>query len=100
MDLFVYGTLQSRGCNHGFLAGSIFMGIASTVPAYALVNVSAYKGLVAGDTSVSGEVWRVSAHTLRRLDELEGVDSGLYIREFVRLNGYPDGTVQAYMHPS
>lgn len=99
MDLFVYGTLQSHGSNHGFLAGSVFQGAAVTVPAYALVNVGAYKGLVAGDNRVPGEVWHVSARTLQQLDHLENVDSGLYRREFVRLDGYPDGTVQAYMHP-
>lgn len=99
MDLFVYGTLQSNGCNRGFLAGSQYVGLATTVPAYAIVNVGKYKGLVPGETAVAGEVWRVSTRNLHRLDELEAVDSGLYTRTFVRLQGYPDGTVQTYVHP-
>ena len=97
-DLFVYGTLRRGGSNHGYLAGSVCLGHAETEPEYAIVDVGAYKGLIAGTETVVGEVWRVAPDVLRAVDALEGVDSGLYARSPVRLLNWPAGGVQAYMY--
>ena len=98
-DLFVYGTLCSGGSNHARLGGSSFVGTAETAAEYALADVGAYKGLVAGKEVITGEVWRVSSWAvLRDLDMLEGVEAGLYARAYVRLQNTLDNTVQTYMY--
>lgn len=82
--VFVYGTLK-RGCsNHGLLAGSAFVGVdringtmhdLGSFPAVHLASAGI----------VHGEVYRVTADTLRRLDRLEGIPI-LYQRTRVRMS--------------
>jgi gamma-glutamylcyclotransferase (GGCT)/AIG2-like uncharacterized protein YtfP len=99
--VFVYGTLR-RGCsNHGLLAGSEYLGPARTVQAYAL-----YVGacpLVVKDQAVSpvlGEVYRVDAAGLARLDELEE-HPHVYRRELteVELDAGERLTAWLYFYP-
>jgi gamma-glutamylcyclotransferase (GGCT)/AIG2-like uncharacterized protein YtfP len=73
--LFVYGTFKRGGARHHNLAGQRFLGEARTAPYYALFNLVHYPGLVRWETegrSVHGELYRVEARLLPRLDQVEG----------------------------
>ena len=88
--LFVYGTLQRGDVRHHHLSGAEFRGPALTAPRYRLLSVGdAYPALVEGGrahgVAVRGERWAVDAACLARLDEVEGVDEGLYARRGVEL---------------
>lgn len=86
--VFVYGTLKRGGENHSFLAGQTFVGDARTVPGFRLYELDAYPGMVASPDDregVTGELWSVDSATQSQLDELEGVDAGLYRRERIQL---------------
>jgi gamma-glutamylaminecyclotransferase len=86
--LFVYGTLK-RGCsNHHHLARQEFVGPARTPPGFRLYDLGGYPALapLPGDPhGVVGEVWRVEADALQKLDTFEGVHEGLYKRVPVAL---------------
>jgi gamma-glutamylaminecyclotransferase len=85
--LFVYGTLLRGECRQDRLAGEEFVGAAATAPEYRLYDVGEYPALVVADrgTSIAGELWLVGDEALRELDDVEGVDEGLYARQPVRL---------------
>jgi gamma-glutamylaminecyclotransferase len=86
--VFVYGTLKRGGSNHSFLAGQTFCGAARTVKGFRLVNLGDYPGMVADAEDrdgVAGEVWSVDEGCLTRLDQLEGIDEGLYVRAPIAL---------------
>lgn len=86
--VFVYGTLKRGQDHHDFLAGQSFRGEARTVPGYRLVDLGEYPGLLpypSDQDGVTGEVWWVDDATLARLDELEGLNEGLYRRERIPL---------------
>lgn len=93
--VFVYGTLMRGECRHEALAGQTFVGRATTQPHYRLYNCGSYPALVevaAGSGNrIEGEVWRISAGCLARLDEIEGVAEGLYERGPVALEVSPVG---------
>lgn len=86
--IFVYGTLK-RGCsNHGYLANQQFVGEAETQPNYRLCDMGGYPGMVTDSGNglpIQGEVWDVDERCLAALDELEGIDEGEYVREFIPL---------------
>ncbi|HXN35166.1 MAG TPA: gamma-glutamylcyclotransferase family protein [Opitutaceae bacterium] len=100
--LFVYGTLKRTHENHHFMAGQAFAGAAQTPPGYTLYDLAGFPGMVRqGDDleGVRGEVWSVDDDCLARLDELEGVDEGLYSRETVPLgNPFEKDRVEAYLY--
>lgn len=95
--LFVYGTLKRGFCRERFLASAKYLGNAETIPAYRLLDCGAYPALVdGGTTSIVGELYEVDESTMRTLDDVEGVDEGLYARREVRL---ADGrAVIAYLY--
>jgi gamma-glutamylaminecyclotransferase len=100
--LFVYGTLK-RGCkNHHHLVGQ-YVGEARTTPGYRLHDLGDYPGMVADATDtdgVTGEIWSVDDAALAHLDDFEGVDEGLYLRERVTLAGgaFADADVHTYLY--
>ncbi len=100
--IFVYGTLKRGGSNHHFLARQNYLTDARTVPGYRLYDLAGYPGLVPdlSDTQgVTGEIWAVDAGCLALLDELEGIDEGLYRREVVPLQPpNADCAAQAYLY--
>ena len=105
--VFVYGTLMRGECRHGALAGQIFVGHATTQPHYRLYHCGSYPALVevaAGTGNrIEGEVYRVSAACLAELDEIEGVDEGLYERSPVALEDSPAvhqiaAPIEAYLY--
>lgn len=88
MLLFVYGTLKRGGENHALLAAQQFLGAARTVPGFTLYALGNYPSLITlpGDQAgVEGELWRVDPVCLARLDELEGLAEGLYVRSAIAL---------------
>jgi gamma-glutamylcyclotransferase (GGCT)/AIG2-like uncharacterized protein YtfP len=101
-SVFVYGTLKRGGSNYSWLAGQHFAGTARTAPGFRLYSLGSYPGMVADPTDtagVEGELWLVDGDCLRRLDELEGVDEGLYRREPIALAeppGHP--RVETYLY--
>lgn len=101
--IFVYGTLKRGDCRHHLLMKQHFLGEATTVPDYLLINLGSYPGLVEcgqGDgRSIQGELYQVSHATLQRLDLEEGVAEGLYERRSIRLqNSYQDHFIEAYFY--
>ena len=87
MFVFVYGTLKRGGALHSHLAGQRLLGEAQTATRCRLHRLGWYPGLVddADGVFVSGELWEVDEPTLQVLDEIEGVDEGLYERRPVQL---------------
>jgi gamma-glutamylcyclotransferase (GGCT)/AIG2-like uncharacterized protein YtfP len=70
--VFVYGTLRQGEAHHGLLRDAALLGPHHTEPGYTMWDLGAYPGVVAGGRGrILGEVYRVSAPTLRRLDRLE-----------------------------
>lgn len=98
-NLFVYGTLMRGECRHGALAGQKFLGDAKTAPRYRLYDVGTYPALVKspGGLAIEGELWSVDDACLARLDDVEGVPKGLYVRRPIKLQPPFEGTAaQAY----
>lgn len=91
--VFVYGTLMRGECRHGALAGQTYVGRATTQPHYRLYNCGSYPALVkVADGSghcIEGELWQVDHACLQQLDDIEGVDEGLYERGPVILEDLP-----------
>ncbi len=69
--MFVYGTLKRGHGNHHWLAGASFEGEAE-LPDVVLHDLGPFPMAVAGEGTVIGEVYRVDAAGLARLDRLEG----------------------------
>lgn len=101
MRVFVYGTLKRRGTLHHHLRGQRFLGTSHTQTPCRLFKLGWYPGLVQdGDGfSIEGEVWEVDHKTLAVLDEVEGVDAGLYERRPIQLlPPFDKDTVIAYFY--
>lgn len=100
--LFVYGTLKRGYCRHPALAGQTFLGEGRTLPQYRMVNVGTYPGLLdAPDQGLAilGELWEVTPEALRRLDEVEGTDVGLFARRRIRLEvPFENESADAYFY--
>ena len=96
--VFVYGSLLSGQPNAGRLAGARPLGAAWTEPAYTLVDLGTYPGLVEGGaTAVAGEVYEVDGALLAALDAFEGHPDD-YRRTPVRLAG--GDVAEAYVVPA
>jgi gamma-glutamylaminecyclotransferase len=96
-ELFVYGTLMRGERHHDVMAGAEFVGAAQTLAEYELVLIDYFPALVRGGAQrVRGELYRVDAETLARLDELEEVPH-YYVRERVALAD--GGSAETYVMP-
>ena len=91
--IFVYGSLKRGYALHHLLEGQAFRGLARTCPLYRIFDLGSYPGLVdwPEGLAVHGEVYEVDAECLKRLDEAEGVDEGLYARRVIKLQSPFDG---------
>jgi gamma-glutamylcyclotransferase (GGCT)/AIG2-like uncharacterized protein YtfP len=69
--VFVYGTLKRGHGNHHWLAGAPFQGEAE-LPDVVLHDLGPFPMAVPGEGKVLGEVYRIDAGALARLDRLEG----------------------------
>jgi len=96
--VFVYGTLR-RGCSaHGLLRPSRLLGVGA-VRGYTLLALGAYPEAVEAprECRVVGEVYRVPAWVLARLDRYEG---GLYSKRVVEVEMLGGGVARAWMYVS
>ncbi|MEZ6122576.1 MAG: gamma-glutamylcyclotransferase family protein [Planctomycetaceae bacterium] len=86
--VFVYGSLKRGYSLSGLLSGQQFVREALTAPDFRLYDLGRYPGLIrfpGRGLSIHGELYRVTPECLRRLDDVEGVDEGLYARERIDL---------------
>ncbi len=86
--IFVYGTLKRGDCRHHAMAHHQFLSEAITQPLYRLFNLGSYPGLVEvseNGNEVQGELYAIDPDRLGEIDEIEGVDVGLYQRVPVQL---------------
>ena len=85
--IFVYGSLKRGYALHHILEGQAFRGLARTCRLYRIFDLGSYPGLVdwPEGLAVEGEVYEVDTECLKRLDEAEGVDEGLYARRAIKL---------------
>lgn len=87
--IFVYGTLKTGFCRNHYLREFELLGEFQTLPIYRLFDCGSYPGLVldrANGRSILGEVWTIDESGLAVLDQVEGVDEGLYQRATVELS--------------
>lgn len=99
--VFVYGTLLRGEKRHWHLATGTFVTAARTIPRYRMHDAGDYPALIEVENggSITGEVWLVGDDTLQSLDEVEGVDEGLYARRRVPLlPPHDDLTAEAYLY--
>ena len=81
--VFVYGTLRRGEVNHYLLQQSWFCGAHVTQPHYKMFSLGAYPAVVpGGPDAIQGEVYRVDARTMTRLDGLEGYPTA-YSRKLI-----------------
>ena len=74
--VFVYGTLKRGHGNSVLLNEAEFVQKAMTQPMYTMRNLGFFPGVQeGGETSIVGEVYKVSDAELERLDRLEGYPS-------------------------
>jgi gamma-glutamylaminecyclotransferase len=86
--VFVYGTLKRGGTNHHYIAGQQFVAEARTEPRFRLYELEGFPGMIVdpeNGLSVQGEIWAVDDTALALLDELEGIDLGIYARQPIPL---------------
>jgi gamma-glutamylaminecyclotransferase len=96
----VYGSLKKGFYNHSLLhttdEESAYIGIWVTPPAYTMLDLGHYPGILeGGGTPIHTEVYGVSDQTLAMLDELEGVPSH-YRRELLETGHF--GSVYLYIY--
>jgi gamma-glutamylcyclotransferase (GGCT)/AIG2-like uncharacterized protein YtfP len=85
--VFLYGSLKRGEQNHGLMAGAEFRGPATTDCEFRLFALPHYPAMVrwpAAPLAIAGELYRVGAALLERLDHFEG-NGRLYQREEIRV---------------
>ena len=85
-SLFVYGSLMDGFQYHDVLDAAVSLGPAQTRAEWSLLDLGRFPGVVPGRQVVQGELYRVDATLLARLDVLEGCPE-FYRREQVVLQG-------------
>ena len=82
--IFVYGTLKTRKSRNNILSNSEYLGIFKSLPKYTMVNLGSFPGIFeGGNTSISGEIYRVSEEVLHQLDLIEGHPIFILGRKFL-----------------
>ncbi len=91
--LFIYGTLKRGHCRAPMLARQRFLKTVLSKPIYRLLNCGTYPGLVAVGAgqgiAIEGELWEVDQSCLALLDDVEGVDVGIYDRAPIEVRDHP-----------
>jgi len=84
--IFVYGTLKQGFINNFYLSNSKFI-CKAKLRDYELYNLveAGYPFVIKGKGTVNGEVYEVSDIVLKKLDELEGIEWGLYEKHTVKV---------------
>jgi gamma-glutamylcyclotransferase (GGCT)/AIG2-like uncharacterized protein YtfP len=86
-DVFVYGTLRRGGISHTVLDGARFVRDAMVQGTLYDIDGEYPALMLYGGTRVPGEIWRCPVPMLARLDRFEGVDTGLFRRVGLRVDG-------------
>ena len=96
--IFVYGTLMSgEPYHHRLMETARFLAKVRTAPAFQLVDLGTYPGLVEdGETSVVGELYEIDESLQTVIDRLEG-HPHLYQRSTITLEDGSPAT--AYLLP-
>lgn len=81
-NVFVYGTLMRGEANHDYYLSNSWCKGRATVSGFKMYDIGAFPGIVPGEGTVPGELYKVDYETLQRLDYLEG-EGSLYIRRNV-----------------
>ena len=72
-NLFVYGTLKKGFSRNTVLKDSSFIGQVKTKPLFTMIDLVYFPGVLEiGNTSIYGELYRVSDETLQYCDAIEG----------------------------
>jgi gamma-glutamylcyclotransferase (GGCT)/AIG2-like uncharacterized protein YtfP len=82
--VFVYGSLKRGFYNHGLLERAEFFGAALTEACYRLIDLGPHPAMIETNVDplvVFGELYRIDAQTLARLDKLE--EEGVAYRRVV-----------------
>jgi gamma-glutamylcyclotransferase (GGCT)/AIG2-like uncharacterized protein YtfP len=85
--LFVYGTLMKGMRNHVYLEKAQFVGEAATAPQFELMSNGSIPAMRDGKEAVKGELYEVDEETLKGLDVLEEVNSKLYEKREIEVDG-------------
>ncbi|AYN27816.1 gamma-glutamylcyclotransferase [Buttiauxella sp. 3AFRM03] len=93
MRIFVYGSLRRKQGNSHWMTNAQWLG-DHHVDNYALYNLGHYPGVVPGEGSVVGEVYRIDASTLSELDALR-TKGGEYKRQLIQT---PYGSAWMYVY--
>ena len=87
--IFVYGTLKKGFYNNKYLTTSKYVASARTLRKYALCVGGPFKGPYMYKNTkgykIPGEIYKVSAKTLKKLDKLEGVRTRRNTRRRIRV---------------
>ena len=79
---FVYGTLLQGESNHSYYLENDWCIGSALVSGFDMFDVGYFPAVVSGKGTVQGELYEITAETLKRLDGLEG-EGSLYIRKCV-----------------
>lgn len=98
--VFVYGSLKKGFFNHdSFLGSSRQLAADVWVDDYALAHLGHFPAMFKmNNMRVRGEVYEVSSSTLKRLDNLEGINSGFYTRIRVEVKESPTCKYYCYTY--
>lgn len=80
--VFVYGTLKRGFRNHRFLKTASFVGEAHTLTRFRMLDgrFPVLRDTSVDPKSIAGEAYDVDDETLKQLDDLEDIASGMYER--------------------
>jgi gamma-glutamylcyclotransferase (GGCT)/AIG2-like uncharacterized protein YtfP len=93
--VFVYGALRRGGSNHYMLADSEYLGGHQTDPLFTMFRLGQFPAVVPrGETSIAGEVYRISDEVFELLDELECYPS-VFSRQIIAT---PAGNAWIYLY--
>lgn len=88
--VFVYGTLKNGHSRSSVLRDERYLGIARTIPKYAMYQYGGYPALVPSTEEtnfpITGELYEIGDEKMVHLDEIEGTAVGLFQRGEVILD--------------
>lgn len=97
--LFAYGTLRDARQRALALGGIASRPLGNGTVAGALYDLGSYPGLLPGDDRVPGTVIALADEAaLARLDEFEGVGSGLYVRGRATVHLDAGGAIETWIY--
>lgn len=95
--LFVYGTLRKGQIRHIELQNSQFIGYG-TLEGYDMYSIGSFPTIVPGKGKVFGEVYSVDRKLLHKIDYIECVDYGVYVRRIVKVTLENNTKINAYVY--